>query len=142
MSDKQTNETTETVENAKVFEPMNYVTFATDDPKNRVRVFNAHNSAVSLKNIGDTPIKVVDVMAEPGKRARSEAVCQNTYLFTEDGRVFFTQSNGIAKTTNELVEMVQGDFRENTTNGYVTVKLAETKLSGDRSYKQLQLLEA
>lgn len=137
-----TKETTETTEARSTFEPMQYVTFDIAEPKNRVKVFNAHNTAVSLKNIGDTPIKVVDVMAEAGTRARSETVCQNTYLFTEDGRVFFTQSNGIAKTTNELVEMVQGDFHKNTTNGYVLVKLTESKLSGERSYKQLQLLEA
>ena len=43
---------------------------------------------------------------------------------------------------NELVEMVQGDFLKNTTNGYVTVQMVETKLSGDRTYKQFQLIAA
>ncbi len=124
------------------FEPMQYVTFDMNDIKNRVRVFNAHNSAKSLKTIADTPINIVDVLAEPGIRARSGNPCQNTYLFTDDNLVFFTQSTGIARTVNELVEMVQGDFAKNTTNGYVTVQMIESKLSGDRIYKQFQLTAA
>ena len=124
------------------FEPLQYATFDVSDIKNRVRVFNAHNSAKSLKTIGDNPLNIVDVLAEPGKRARSGNLCQNTYLFTDDNLVFFTQSTGIARTVNELVEMVQGDFLKNTTSGYVTVQMVETKLSGDRTYKQFQLIAA
>lgn len=132
----------ETVNETRSFEPAIYVTFDNQDPKNRVKIFNAHNSAVSLTSVGEKPFKIVDVLAEVGTRARSNSVCQNTYLFTDDGNVFFTQSNGIAKTTNELVEMVKGDFKANTSNGYVVVRLAVSKLSGGRSYKQLQLIEA
>lgn len=124
------------------FMPMHYATFDLDNIKNRVQVFNAHNSARSLKTIGDTPINIVNVLAEPGSRARSGNLCQNTYLFTDDNLVFFTQSSGIARTVNELVEMVQGDFAKNTTNGYVTVQMVESKLSGDRTYKQFQLIAA
>lgn len=124
------------------FEPQQYITFDPHVPANRVRMFNARNSAVSLKNLGDTPIDIVDVMAEIGVRTRSGNPCQNTYIFTADGQVYFTQSNGLGKTINELVDMVEGDFKTNTTNGCVKVQIKETSLSGDRSYKQFQLLEA
>lgn len=124
------------------FEPQQYITFEPHVPANRVRMFNARNSATSLKNLGDTPIDIVDVMTEIGVRTRSGNPCQNTYIFTADGQVYFTQSNGLGKTINELVEMVEGDFKTNTTNGYVKVQIKETSLSGDRSYKQFQLLEA
>lgn len=124
------------------FEPQQYLTFDRRIPANRVRMFNARNSAMSLKNLGDTPIDIVDVMTQIGTRARSGNPCQNTYIFAADGQVYFTQSNGLGKTINELVDMVGGDFKTNTTNGYVKAQIKETSLSGDRSYKQFQLLEA
>lgn len=124
------------------FEPRQYITFDPHVSANRVRMFNARNSASSLKNLGDTPIDIVDVMTQIGVRTRSGNPCQNTYIFTGDGQVYFTQSNGLGKTINELVDMFEGDFKNNTTNGYVKVKIKETPVSGDRSYKQFQLLEA
>lgn len=124
------------------FEPQQYITFDPHIPANRVRMFNARNSATSMKNLGDTPIDIVDVMTQIGTRTRSGNPCQNTYIFAEDGQVYFTQSNGLGKTINELVDMVAGDFKANTTNGYVKVQIKEMPLSGDRSYKRFQLLEA
>lgn len=124
------------------FKPKKYITFDPLIPANRVRMFNARNSATSLKNLGDTPIDIVDVMTQIGVRARSGNPCQNTYIFTADGQVYFTQSNGLGKTINEVVDMVSGDFKTNTTNGYVKAQINETPLSGGRSYKQFQLLEA
>lgn len=124
------------------FKPKKYITFDPLIPANRVRMFNARNSATSLKNLGDTPIDIVDVMTQIGVRARSGNPCQDTYIFTADGQVYFTQSNGLGKTINEVVDMVSGDFKTNTTNGYVKAQIKETPLSGGRSYKQFQLLEA
>lgn len=124
------------------FEPKHYITFDPHVTANRVRMFNARNNATSLKNLGDTPIDIVDVMTQIGVRTRSGNPCQNTYIFAADGQVYFTQSNGLGKTINELVDMVEGDFKANTTNGYVRVQIKETPISNDRSYKQFQLLEA
>lgn len=142
----ETGELTENVITPNItgngFEPQQYITFDSHIPANRVRMFNARNSATTLKNLGDTPIDIVDVMTQIGVRTRSGNPCQNTYIFTADGQVYFTQSNGLGKTINELVDMVEGDFKTNTTNGYVKVQIKETSLSGDRSYKQFQLLEA
>lgn len=137
----ETGELTENV-TGNGFEPQQYITFDPHIPVNRVRMFNARNGATSLKNLGDTPIDIVDVMTQIGVRTRSGNPCQNTYIFTADGQVYFTQSNGLGKTINELVDMVERDFKTNTTNGYVKVQIKETSLSRDRSYKQFQLLEA
>lgn len=134
------NETTTTNVRRSKFEPQQYVTFDTNVMTNRVKIFNAHRNAVSLKNVEDEALNVVDVMAEIGTRARTDTPCQNTYLFCDDGRIFFTQSNGIGDTVNEIVEMLNGDFAANTTNGYVTVRQTATALSEGRTYKQLELL--
>lgn len=141
----ETGELTENVTTSNVtgkgFEPQHYITFDPHIPANRVRMFNARNSATSLRNLEGTPIDIVDVMTQIGVRVRSGNPCQNTYIFSADGQVYFTQSNGLGKTVNELVDMVKGDFKANTTNGYVRVQIKETPLSGDRTYKQFQLLE-
>lgn len=121
------------------FVPEEYATFDTQAPENRIKMFNAHNASASLNQIGDEHFKIVDVMAERGERTNSKNPCQNTYIFTDDGRVLFTQSNGIAKTINEIVVMVNSDFAGNTSNGYVEVHVAAMQLSGDKTYKRLQL---
>lgn len=147
MADKntETGELTEDVTTPNVtgksFEPQQYITFDPHIPANRVRIFNARNSATSLRNLEGTPIDIVDVMTQIGVRVRSGNPCQNTFIFSADGQVYFTQSNGLGKTVNELVDMVEGNFKANTTNGYVRVQIKETPLSGDRTYKQFQLLE-
>lgn len=148
MADKN-NEAVEPTESATVpsvtgndFKPKKYATFDPQIPANRVRMFNARNSAASLKNLGDKPIDIVDIMTQIGVRTRSGNPCQNTYIFTADGQVYFTQSNGLGKNINEIVDMVSGDFKANTTNGYVKVQIKEMSLSGNRSYKLFQLLEA
>lgn len=142
----ETGELTENATTSNVtgngFEPQQYITFDPHIPANRVRMFNARNSATSLKNLGDTPIDIVDVMTQIGVRTRSGNPCQNTYIFSADGQVYFTQSNGLGKTINALVDMVEGDFKTNTTNGYVRVQIKEMSLSDNRSYKQFNLLEA
>lgn len=142
----ETGELTENATTSNVtgngFEPQQYITFDPHIPANRVRMFNARNSATSLKNLGDTPIDIVDVMTQIGVRTRSGNPCQNTYIFSADGQVYFTQSNGLGKTINALVDMVEGDFKTNTTNGYVKVQIKEMSLSDNRSYKQFNLLEA
>lgn len=122
------------------FEPMEYVTFNTEALENRVKMFNARNNARSLTEIGNDPIQVEDVMSEIGVRSRSGLPCQNTYLFLTNGDIYLTQSNGIARTVNELVEMLNGDIKANSTNGFVEVQVQEAALSGDRTYKQLKLL--
>lgn len=141
----ETGELTEDVTTPNVtgngFEPQQYITFDPHIPANRVRIFNARNSATSLRNLEGTPIDIVDVMTQIGVRVRSGNPCQNTFIFSADGQVYFTQSNGLGKTVNELVDMVESDFKANTTNGYVRVQIKETPLSGDRTYKQFQLLE-
>lgn len=124
---------------AVTFTPESYTTFDVNDVQNKLKVFNAHNASASLNQIGEEPFNIVDVMAEPSTRAQSGNPCQNTYIFTDDGRVLFTQSNGIASTINEIVKVVSGDFKANTTNGYVRAHVSVLPLTGNRTYKRLQM---
>lgn len=138
--------TTETPQSREEFEPMQYVTFPDSTLDARVKIFNAHRNAKSLASLADAEIEVVNVLAEVGKRARTNVPCQNTYLFTGDGEIYFTQSTGIADTINELMSMVNGDISGETSKGYIKVRVKEFDLGTDesgeaRTYKQLELLE-
>lgn len=124
---------------AAAFMPESYTTFDVSDVQNKLKVFNAHNASASLNQIGEEPFNIIDVMAEPSTRTQSGNPCQNTYIFTDDGRVLFTQSNGIASTINEIVKVVDSDFKANTTNGYVRVHVSVLPLTGNRTYKRLQM---
>lgn len=131
------NEITE----AKRFTPAKYITFPLETFADRMKLFNARNVAVSLTKVSaDTVINVVDVMAEPGVRARSNKECQNTYIFTDDGTVYFTQSDGIGDTVNKLVEALEGSFR-NAPESKVAIRIVELPLSGDRTLKQIMVAE-
>lgn len=138
---EEVNAETGEAKERKVFKPSVYSTIDMNIPQNRIKLFNAHNSATSLKDIGETPFNIVGVMAEEGERSNSKNPCQNTYIFTDDGTVLFSQSNGIAKTINELVALIDGKFAENTTNGYVTARVKSSDIGGNRTYKNIELLD-
>lgn len=138
---EEVNVETGEVNERKTFQPSVYSTIDLSLPINRIKVFNAHNSSISLKDVGETPFNIVGVMTEEGERANSKNPCQNTYIFTDDDTVLFSQSNGIAKTINELVAIVDGNFAENTTNGYVTARVKSRDIGGNRTYKNLELLD-
>lgn len=123
------------------FEPREYCTLNMDSMESKIKMFNAHNASLALNSIGEEPFNIVGVTAEHGERARSNNPCQNTYIFTDDGRVLFTQSNGIGKTINEIVDMIHGDFTS-AMNGYVTAQVSAVNISEGRTYKRLVLLSA
>lgn len=131
---------TEQTPTTRKFTPMEFATFDTKSREGIVNVFNAKHTALSFTKAGNEPIKIVNVYAEAGKRARSGNDCQNTYIYTDTGEVYFTQSDGIGKTINEICEAIGYDFA-NTTNGYAAVQVSVTQLANDRTYKQLMLLD-
>lgn len=125
----------------KRFNPDKYITFPLETFADRMKLFNARNVATSLSKVTtDTIINVVDVMAEPGVRARSNKECQNTYIFTDEGLVYFTQSDGIGDTINKLVEALGGTF-SNAPDSKVAIRVVELPLSGDRTLKQIMIAE-
>lgn len=75
----------------------------------RVKTLNAINSAMSLDGMEETPLHVVDVVTTPGtmrdRKTGEEYPCQNTYLVTQEGTAYFTQSMGIARSINAICKM-------------------------------------
>ena len=107
-------------------EIVEYCTLDREDAKNRLKIFNAKNNATSLSVLPiGARLHINGVMALKGVRSQTDEVCQNTYLFTDDGQVYFSQSRGIAKVANDIVDLVDMNFSVNTFAGYVVVELAE-----------------
>lgn len=65
----------------------------------------ALNGAVSMRDQIDKPLSVVNVVTTQGARARTGEECVNTYLICEDGTVYFSQSDGIARSVKVLVAL-------------------------------------
>lgn len=98
-------------------------------------IVNARNSALSLNGIGDTPITVIGAYTVPGVRSQNGQKCVNVYLFTKDGKTYFSQSRGIYRSVLDIYDMFP-DF--NAPDGMlVTVK--ETPLGGGKSTKSLEI---
>lgn len=75
----------------------------------------ALNGAVSMRDQTDKPLSVVNVVTTQGARARTGEECINTYLICEDGTVYFSQSDGIARSVKVLVAL----FTDSNTQEFI-----------------------
>ena len=75
----------------------------------------ALNGAVSMRDQINKPLSVVNVVTTQGARARTGEECVNTYLICEDGTVYFSQSDGIARSVKVLVAL----FTDPTSNEFI-----------------------
>lgn len=69
----------------------------------KMSLATALNGAVSLRDkVGET-LRVTNFVTTQGVRARTGEECINTYLICDDGTVYFSQSDGIARSVKVLV---------------------------------------
>ena len=73
--------------------------------KGKMQLASALNGAQSMRDLVDVPLRVVNVVTTQGERARTGEVCTNTYLICEDGTVYFSQSDGVARSVKILVAL-------------------------------------
>lgn len=105
-----------------------------------VRVFNAGSDAESLNGSHLTELTIDGIMIKPGVRvdpvSGTRTPCANTTFFSVDGKVYVTQSTGIARDAARLVMLMDkigwGEGK--------TVRIVETKLQGGRTLKKLALV--
>lgn len=83
----------------------------------------ALNGATPLKDLGDKPFLMKDIIQEPGTRAVSNTPCVNTYIISDKKKVYFTQSDGIARSVFRFMK-----FKKDAFGGGkgVMVKVGET----------------
>lgn len=105
-----------------------------------VRIFNAGSDAESLNDSHLTELTIDGIMIKPGVRvdpvSGTRTPCANTMFFSVDGKVYVTQSTGIARDAARLV-MLMGKIGWGEGK---TVRIVETKLQGGRTLKKLALV--
>lgn len=133
---EQTNDTTvnetahNTADNYRYICTMDDSTF-----EGKRAIVNARNSALSLNGIGDTPLIVVGAYIVPGVRSQTGQKCANVYLFANDGKTYFSQSQGIYRSVLDIYDVFP-DF--NAPDG-ITVVVKQTALGGGRFTKSLEI---
>lgn len=119
-------------------------TVKTDDIKGKITVANAFHTAISMADKVGEILRVKDFITKDGIRSRTGEVCTQTYLICDDGTVYFTQSEGIARDAEELIHYIftdkNGDFISPISVGF-GFKVIETKLNNGNTLKSLVLEE-
>ena len=81
----------------------------------KLKLATALNGAVSMKDKIGEPLHVTDVVTTQGARSRTGEECVNTYLICDDGNVYFSQSDGVARSIKVLVAL----FTDPDTNKFM-----------------------
>lgn len=116
-------------------------TLPIDTAEGKIATINAYNAAVSLKDYVGVVLHICDVITMPGvRKARSldqmDTKCQNTYLIDTEGKSYFSQSDGVAKSINVIAAMMP-DFGKNSELGYLPLACTETQLANGNMLKQI-----
>lgn len=104
----------------------------TDEGKKQVAL--ALNGSEPLKNKMNEVFNLAGVITTPGTRAVSGVDCTNNYLVSDDGTVYFSQSDGVARSIKVIValwgqQMAAGEA--------VPVKCIEQRLNNGNTLKTI-----
>lgn len=117
-------------------------TINTATMEGKVAAFNALSNAVSLNDLKDTELAVKDCIIMPGIRKgrgnTPDTECLNTYLIDTEGRAFFTQSDGIARSA-KMLAMMFPDMGKTSPNGCLTIHVESNQLQNGNTIKTLAL---
>lgn len=125
-----------------IYQASNYSTIK--PTKDTIKLIaNAANSAESLNAAiegGVDVFNVIGIMTEPGVRRSRDAnsvdtPCTNTTLVCEDGRAYFTQSEGIRKSADTLCKL--GVFESGEV---VALSVDVTKTGSGNTIKSLRMI--
>ena len=110
----------------------------------KIATVNAYNAAVSLKDFVGVVLHVCDVITMPGVRksrivGQPDMECQNTYLIDVDGKAYFSQSDGVARSINVIAAMMP-DFGKGSELGYLPLACTETQLANGNTLKQIVIV--
>lgn len=115
--------------------------------QNKVRIVNALNSSTSLND--EPPTKVfecVGIIIENGVRkgrsGNEDSPCENTYILCADGKSYFSQSDGIARSIKPIAELFfseDGSVDPGFENGFIPLVVRENKLTNGNTIKVIEI---
>ena len=135
------------VKNTANFEvPTDFInTFDLDTNDGKMKLVNAINNSVALKDYMDTELHIVDCVTMPGTRkgrnGMPDSTCKNTHIIDENGVSYFSQSDGVARSV-QMFAAIWPDFgKETTEQGYLAIKCVEQELANGNTLKTLVFVD-
>lgn len=115
-------------------------TFDISTEEGKQSVLKAYNAAEPLNNHVGEVIKVCDVITMPGVRKGRNGMpdmeCQNTYLIDVDGKAYFSQSDGVARSLQMFLALYP-DMGKNSAKGCVELSCIEQPMNNGNTLKTL-----
>ena len=100
----------------------------------RMTIYNAVNNALSLSKEAPKSFELLGIICNPGNRAVSGDPCINTYLVAADGTAYFTQSTGIARGAQDLLNLYAGNVAG------LEIEIIEREIGGGLTVKGIKVL--
>lgn len=105
MADLATTNNTNAIQSGSNFEiPRGFIcTLDLSEIEGKMKLAAALNGATSLTKAPSPTLNVTNIVTTQGVRSRTGEECINTYLICDDDSVYFSQSDGIARSVKVLV---------------------------------------
>ena len=120
-------------------------TFDLSTNEGKMKVVNATNNSVPLKDYMDTELHIVDCITMPGVRkgrnGMPDTECKNVYLIDEKGISYFSQSDGVSRAVQMFAAMWPDFGKHSTNEGYLAVKCIATELPNGNTLKSLVFVD-
>jgi len=128
------SETTEIVTNDFNISEGFICTLDRTSTEGKVAIAKALNGSEPLKDHMDEVLHLAGVITTPGVRAQSGAECTNNYLVLDDGKVLFSQSDGVTRSLRVIAALWGGDLHDGKT---VDVKCISQNLTNGNTLKTI-----
>lgn len=120
-------------------------TFDLSTNEGKMKVVNATNNSVPLKDFMNTELHIVDCVTMPGIRkgrnGMPDTECKNTHLIDENGVSYFSQSDGVSRAVQMFAAMWPDFGKTSTKEGFLAIKCIEQKLPNGNTLKTLVFVD-
>lgn len=129
-------------ENVNFAIPTGFInTYDLSTNEGKMKVVNATNNSVPLKDYMDKELHIVDCVTMPGIRkgrnGMPDTECKNVHLIDVNGVSYFSQSDGVSRAVQMFAAMWPDFGKETTANGYLAVKCIAQELPNGNTLKTL-----
>ena len=136
----------ESNENVNFNIPVGFInTFDVSTNEGKMKVVNATNNSVPLKDYMDKELHIVDCVTMPGIRkgrnGMPDTECKNVHLIDEKGISYFSQSDGVARAVQMFAAMWPDFGKNSTQEGYLKIKCIAQNLPNGNTLKTLVFVD-
>ena len=120
-------------------------TFDFTSNEGKMKVVNATNNSVPLKDYMDKELHICDCVTMPGIRkgrnGMPDTECKNIHLIDVDGISYFSQSDGVARAVQMFAAMWPDFGKNSTEEGYLAIKCISQELPNGNTLKTLVFVD-